>query len=225
MLHIGSRPTVRLRIKTRGNPNQMILDRQQISLYVAQDNSDSVAVVDTRSNKVAADIGTAGAEYDVPEIVFRYRGSAPNSLALSPDGTTLYITNGGTNSLAVIRGLQDRARTIGLIPTGYYPDAVSVSGDGRMLYMVNGKSLSGPNRGYLPVTNPCHPYVEALQRSSLLSFPVPDELTLARLSGVVAENNFFTAQPRPKDQLVMAALRKRIKHVIYVIRKIGLTIK
>jgi len=101
----------------------MILDRQQISLYVAQDNSDSVAVVDTRSNKVAADIGTAGAEYDVPEIVFRYRGSAPNSLALSPDGTTLYITNGGTNSLAVIRGLPDRARTIGLIPTGYYPDA------------------------------------------------------------------------------------------------------
>src|SRR6516162_9973791 len=70
MLHIGSRPTVRLRIKTRGNPNQMILDRQQISLYVAQDNSDSVAVVDTRSNKVAADIGPREPNMMSPKLSF-----------------------------------------------------------------------------------------------------------------------------------------------------------
>jgi hypothetical protein len=53
----------------------------------------------------------------------------------------------------------------------------------------------------------------------LLSFPVPDKPALARLSAVVAENNFLTAQPRRKDQVMMAALRHRIKHVIYVIKE------
>jgi DNA-binding beta-propeller fold protein YncE len=229
VLDITSRPKVALRIKTKGNPNQMILDRQQRFLYVAQDNSDSVAVIDTRWNKVVADVATAGVKTEVPEIVFRYRGSAPNSLALSPDGTKLYVTNGGSNSLAVIIGLPHRPRTIGLIPTGYYPNSVSISPDGQMLYVVNGKSLAGPNPDYLPVEpHPCRftlkkrnnwQSVQALQRPSLLSFPVPDGRTLARLSGIVANNNASYVRPRHHDEAVMAALRRRINHVIYIIKE------
>jgi YVTN family beta-propeller protein len=218
ILHIGDPSTVRLRIKTKGNPNQMILDRQQIFLYVAEDNSDSVTVIDTRSNKVVRNFSTAGAERDVPDVVFRYPGSAPSGLTLSPDGTTLYVTNGGANSVAVIRGLPDQARTIGLIPTGYYPYAVSASADGRMLYVINGKSQAGPNRGYSRKRKD-NQFVEALQRSSLLSFRVPAEPALARLSAIVAENNFFTARQSRKDELVMAALRQRIKHIIYIIKE------
>ena len=138
------------RIKINGNPNKMILDRRQIFLYVAEDNSDRVTVIDTRSNNVVGTVSTVGPERVIPQAVLHYHGSAPNGLALSPDGTTLYVTNGGTNSVAVIKGLPDRARTIGLIPTGYYPYAVSVSADGRMLYVVNGKSPSGPNEGSFP---------------------------------------------------------------------------
>jgi hypothetical protein len=185
-----------------------------------------VTVIDTRSNKVIRSFSTVAAERNVPEVVFRYSGSAPSSLALSPDGATLYVTNGGANSVAVIKGLPDRARTIGLIPTGYYPYALSVSGDGHTLYVVNGKSQAGPNPGFFSVPNRFYfrkrdnnQFVEALQQSLLLSFPVPDKPALARLSTVVAENNFLTAQPRRKDQLMMAALRHRIKHVIYVIKE------
>ena len=63
VLEIGSRVRVRLRIKTKGSPNQMILDRQQKFLYVAQDNSDSVTVIDTRLNEVVEDVATAGAAW------------------------------------------------------------------------------------------------------------------------------------------------------------------
>jgi YVTN family beta-propeller protein len=218
VLRIGDSSTVRLRIKTKGNPNQMILDRRQIFLYVAEDNSDSVTVIDTRSNKVVRNFSTAGAEGDVPDVVFRYHGSAPSGLALSPDGTTLYVTNGGANSVAVIRGLPNHARTIGLIPTGYYPYAVSTSGDGRMLYVANGKSQAGPNRHYSRKRKDDQ-FVEALQRSSLLSFRVPAEPTLVRLSAVVAENNFYTARPSRKAEFLITALRQRIKHIIYIIKE------
>jgi DNA-binding beta-propeller fold protein YncE len=229
VLDISAEATVRERIRTKGNPNQMIFDRRQIFLYVAEDNSDCVSVIDTRSNRIVRRISVAGAERNVPELVLHYHGSAPSGLALSHDDTTLYVTNGGTNSVAVVKGLPDHGRTVGLIPTGYYPYAVSVSGNGRMLYVANGKSEAGPNPTYLPVEpDPCHlrvkkrndkQYVEAIQRSSLLSFPVPDGQTLARLSGVVSENNFFKMQPSRNDQLLMAALRRRIKHVIYIIKE------
>ena len=229
VLDITSWPKVVSRIKTKGNPNTMLLDRRQMFLYVAEDNSDSVAIIDTRLNKVVAEVGTAGARTEVPETVFRDRGSGPNSLALSPDGTTLYVTNGGSNSLAAIIGLPHRPRTIGLIPTGYYPNAVSISPDGQMLYVINGKSLAGPNREFLPVDPPPGhlrlkkrnnwQFVQALQRPSLLSFPVPDGRTLARLSDIVGKNNAFYMQPRHKDEVVMAALRRRINHVIYVIKE------
>jgi YVTN family beta-propeller protein len=229
VLNVVSRPRVVSRIKTKGNPNTMLLDRRQTFLYVAEDNSDSVAVIDTRLNKVVAEVGTAGARTELPETVFRYRGSGPNSLALSPDGTTLYVTNGGGNSLAAITGLPHRPRTIGLIPTGYYPNAVSISPDGQMLYVINGKSLAGPNLEYLPVDPPPGHFrlkkrnnrqvVQALERPSLLTFPVPNAGTLARLSGIVAKNNAFYVRPRHHDEVVMAELRRRINHVIYVIKE------
>jgi YVTN family beta-propeller protein len=229
VLDITGQPRVVSRIKTEGNPNTMLLDRRQTFLYVAEDNSDRVTVIDTRSNKVVAEVRTAGVRTELPEIVFRYRGSGPNSLALSPDGANLYVTNGGGNSLAAITGVPDRPRTIGLVPTGYYPNAVSISPDGRMLYVINGKSLAGPNPEYLPVDPPPGHFrlkkrnrrqsVQALQRPSLLTFPVPNARILARLSGIVAKNNAFYVRPRHHDEVVMAALRRRINHVIYVIKE------
>jgi DNA-binding beta-propeller fold protein YncE len=225
-LDIAGEPRVTSRIKTKGNPNQMVLDHREKFLYVAEDNSDSVAVIDTRLNKIVAEVGTAGARTELPETVFRYRGSGPNSLALSPDGATLYVMNGGSNSIAAIIGLPHRPRTIGLIPTGYYPNSVSISSDGQMLYVINGKSLAGPNPEYLPVASRClfkkrnnRQSVQALERPSLLTFPVPNARTLARLSGIVAKNNAFYVRPRHHDEVVMAALRRRINHVIYIIKE------
>jgi DNA-binding beta-propeller fold protein YncE len=56
------------------------------------------------------------------------------------------VTNGGTNSVAVLSVLPDGGlRVDGLIPTGWYPNSVSVSADGKMLCVVNSKSNTGPN--------------------------------------------------------------------------------
>src|SRR5262249_75730 len=46
------------RISLDGNPLGLTLDKAQETLYVAQDNADQVAVIDTASNKVVAKIDT-----------------------------------------------------------------------------------------------------------------------------------------------------------------------
>ena len=75
-------------------------------LYVAAGNTDSIAVIDTRRERVVDDIAIAP---------FRDRkiGLAPTALALSPDARTLYVALGGVNAVAVydVRGAPTLART------------------------------------------------------------------------------------------------------------------
>lgn len=159
-------PRVRGRIPVGSQPNKMILNRAQTRLYVANGTSDTVSVIDTTADRVLEDITITA-----PAALFTnpqgLKGSNPNSLALSPDERTLYVTNGGTNAVAVVR-LRDevpplhprdtqpmgqtvteeaQSRVLGLIPTGWYPNSVSLSQDGSWLYIVNGKSNAGPNPG------------------------------------------------------------------------------
>ncbi|HYM30685.1 MAG TPA: hypothetical protein VEU47_05260, partial [Candidatus Cybelea sp.] len=168
----GERMRVARRIKTKGQPNQMILNRAGDRLYVACDNSDSIAVIDTARDALEADIPAVA-----PQAVFAnaegLRGANPNNLALSLDERTLFVSNGGLNAVAVVQleagelgasagaapartksdddgdsGVPVRqSRVIGLIPTGWYPNAVALGSGGRTLFVVNGKSDPGPNPG------------------------------------------------------------------------------
>ena len=99
---IAAKPLVTKRIKVAGNPNKMILNRAGTRLYVSQDNSDTVSVIDTAANRVLENIITTAPPWLVKN-PRQYTGSGPNSLALSPDEKTLYVTNGGSNAVAVVQ--------------------------------------------------------------------------------------------------------------------------
>ena len=168
----AAQPGVVNRIAVGGQPNKMLLNRDQSRLYVANGNSDSVSVIDTQQDSVLEEF-VASAPKSVFPAAKNFKGANPNSLALTPDERFLLVTNGGTNSVAVVRlaylqralgqkneraeekareeedkeGLNNKSRVIGLIPTGWYPNSVSVSRDGSHLYVVNGKSNAGPNPG------------------------------------------------------------------------------
>ncbi|HZZ86918.1 MAG TPA: beta-propeller fold lactonase family protein, partial [Caulobacteraceae bacterium] len=117
-------------------------------LYVALDNDDKVAVIDTDSERLVDEFRAALGPAAPPAIA-ALGGAGMNGLALSGDGRTLYASNGGANDVSVIR-LSDRpggARVLGLIPTGWYPTALAVQPGGRQLYVVNGKSPAGANPG------------------------------------------------------------------------------
>ena len=95
------------RIKLDGNANGMTLNKAQSTLYVAQDNADQVAVIDTASNKVTAKIDARAPAGMLTGP--HYTGAATFAVTLSPDGKTLYAVNDGSNSHR--RDPADRART------------------------------------------------------------------------------------------------------------------
>jgi len=221
------------RIALKGNPNKMILNRAQTRLFVACDNSDTVDIIDTGSNTVVGSIDPTNAD-DTPG---QRRGSSPNALVLSRDEETLFVSNGGSNSVAVVElnGAQTRGEVQGLIPTGWYPNAVSLSADGRTLYVANGKGNAGPNPGECtdvqagPVSavdcpastqnGSANQYVWQLTKAGLLSLPVPYGGALRQLSETVAENNGFGMRLSPGEQAIVDGLRQRIHHVIYIVKE------
>ncbi|HXP97951.1 MAG TPA: phosphoesterase [Telmatospirillum sp.] len=97
----GTAITVQSRIKTSGQPTAMDINRDGSRLFAVLDNSDSVVAIDTATDSIIEEIPTVA-----PATLFKnseeLRGASPNQLALSPDQRSLLVTNGGTNSLAVI---------------------------------------------------------------------------------------------------------------------------
>jgi len=227
----GATPLVKARIPVLGNPNRLLLDKAQDTLFAASDNADVVSVISTRSNQVIETVATVGPDADLDANgLARYKGASPNALALSPDERTLYVTNRGSNSVAVIALDERRPRVLGLIPTAWYPsDVVATSS---YLYVVNTKSVPGPNPGNClgyqfypcpvkdtPVTFEANEYIENLNKGGLQSVPLPDPRTLERLTWQVAENNHLGYELSPRDRETFAALRASIHHVIYIVKE------
>jgi YVTN family beta-propeller protein len=206
------------RIPVGAQPNKMVLSKaisEETLLYVANGNSDSISVIDTTKDKVVATISIARPGE-------KYKGSNPNSLAISPDGKTLYVTLGGENAIAVVD--LANSKVLGRIPTGWYPNSVSVSQDGSKLYVVNAKSNIGANpsngrttsAGLARNTTFRNEYGWALEKAGIASIPVPNSATLASLSKLVDTNNGFDRRGQdPK----MALFRSKIKHIIYVVKE------
>ena len=214
----GSAPLLRTRIALPGQPNKMILNKAQTRLFVAQDNSDSVAVIDTGTQTVLAEIPvTAPASAYANR--HNYKGANPNNLALSPDESALYVTNAGENAVAVVRlnRVVSNSQVAGLIPTGWYPNSVSVSCDGRMLYVVNGKSAAGPNPQ--EQTGSANQYIWQISKAGFQTVPVPDGEDLAELTSTVLENDRFLRVLTDDQQETIAQLHKKIHHVIYIIKE------
>jgi YVTN family beta-propeller protein len=226
------------RIKLDGNALGMTLDASQTRLYVAQDNADQVAVIDTGSDAVVAKVDARAPAGMLPAT--RYTGVATFAVTLSPDSQTLYAVNSGANSIAVIPLVGPRALTVtGLIPTAYEPHDITFSADGSWMYIVNGKSVTGPNPQHLAgatasITSTTYPggnaqaaidsrasnqYQFQLEKASLVSAEVPRARDLRELTERVAKNNFYAAEPSERDRVVVNFLNRKIKHVIYVVKE------
>jgi DNA-binding beta-propeller fold protein YncE len=229
----NDQPTVTSRIPVQGNPNKMILDKAQNRLIVAEDNADAAVVIDTNFDIVLDTIFTTAPADPNAVVEFFLKGANTNSLALSPDEKTLYVTNGGTNSVAVValNTYVSPSYTVGLIPTGWYPDAIAVSADGSTLFVANTKNIPGPNPqnckttlGVNAATNPvclaANQYVFQLEKGGMLTIPVPALNTLQALTAQVAQNNNFNLSPNhDANEAIMAQVRAKIQHVIYIVKE------
>jgi len=245
----GPELQVTARIAVKGQPNKMVLNQAQTLLYVAEDQSDTVDVIDVNPdpthyrtlNTVIETIPVLAPAGLLPSSFYDsassnpianpiYRGANTNSLALSPDEKTLFVTNGNLNDVAVVQltGTNSGDHVIGLIPTGWYPNSVSINSSGTWMYVANAKSPTGSNPdwcyGYGPTLFepncfPNNQYNPQRTKAGLQSFPIPSASQLPQLTTQVANNDRFSSTESSSDAQVMAAVSKGVQHVIYIIKE------
>ena len=249
VVSLGSSPQVTGRVPVKGEPIKMTMNGTQSRLYVAEDMSDTVDVIDI--SKGNATNGASAVLETIPVVapaamlqmypqLQSLTGANSNSVTLSPDGTQLYVTNGNLNAVAVVQltGMDKGDQIVGLIPTGWYPNAISFgstknSPNGNWVYVVNGKSPTGANPGWCYSSAPplgsqlpgahknctTQQYNPQLVKAGFQSFPQPTGAQLATLTAQVAINNRFANTESASDLAIMAAVRQGIQHVIFIIKE------
>ena len=206
-------------IKTGSHPNEMVWDGGR--LFVANSGSNSVSVID--DGKVVETIKTS---LDPKALV----GSTPDALVVSHDHKRLYVANADNNDVAVIDiSEKGDSKTLGFIPTGWYPTAVAISPDDRKLFVGTGKGLTFAANSPMktdyprPFPNPKQPYdyIAGVLSGAVSVVDVPNARELAAYTKQVLGN---VPVPRQEVNAAEAAAVQRdvfskIKHVIYIIRE------
>jgi YVTN family beta-propeller protein len=229
VVSLGPAPAVAARIPVKGQPNKMMLNAAQSLLYVADDQADSVDVIDTAKNAVVESIPVITPL--LASSLAQLKGANPNSVALSPDESQLYVTDGNLNSISVISlgGSASGDHVTGLIPSGWYPNSASFSADGSWAYVVNAKSPTGANADWCyggygpgPPAKNCmlaNEYNPQLTKAGLQTFAVPDTAQLATETAQVMTNDRLAFAESASDKTIMAALHQAIHHVIFILKE------
>ncbi len=206
------------------HPNEMVLNKKQDLLLVANSQDNSVHVIDLPSRKTLEVLNCALFP-DAPN------GSTTNSLALANGDGTLYVANADNNCLAVFdMSERGESRPLGFIPTGWYPTSVRTAG--WKIFVANGKGMSslanpgGPSPLRKASDERAGQYIGELYLGTLsvINFPKPGEL--AAYSKLVYENCPYTKEKEmltegeagnPVPMRVGDA--SPIKYVFYVIKE------
>ncbi len=187
------------RISIGDNPNDLVISRNGKFAFVACADDNSVSVVDLQKNKVVETL-VAALFPDAPT------GSTSNSVALSPDETTLYVANADNNCLAVFDvSAPGQSRSLGFVPTGWYPTCVRTLG--KTIFVANGKGFSsfpnpnGPNPlrrddevVYQKGIPQKEEYIGSLMKGTLSIITKPSERRLTEYSRQVYQNSPYTKE-------------------------------
>ncbi len=210
------------RIATGDHPNDLLISKSGKYLFTANANDNSVSIIDLKTRKVVETLNTALFP-DSPA------GSTPNGLALSPDQKTLLVANADNNCLALFDiSKVGKSRSLGFIPTGWYPTSVKMVG--KKILVSNGKGMSsaanpkGPN----PLKGRDDPrqYIGSMFTGTLSMFEMPNTTQLAALTRQVYQNTPYSKErekladgeannPIPRQ----AGGQSPIKHVFYIIKE------
>jgi YVTN family beta-propeller protein len=206
------------------HPNEMILNKKQTVLYVANSLDNSVSVVNLTTKKVLETLNAA-LYPDAPN------GSTTNGVALSTDEKTLYIANADNNCLAVFDVANvGNSRSKGFIPTGWYPTGVKVLG--KKIIVTNGKGFNsapnpdGPSPFKKRDDNRAAQYIGKLFLGTLSVMDVPNDAKLAVFSKITYENTPYTKEKELSTEgekgnpiPMRVGDASPIKYVFYIIKE------
>ena len=188
-------------------------------VLVANAGSDTLSVLDTRSDRV---IETICARQNPADLF----GAQPNALAFDHSGKRLFVCNGTQNAVAVFAFDPGNSRLLGLIPVGWFPGAIIHDPRQSMLYVANIKGLTS-TKALKPEKDTG--YNSHQHRGSLSLLKVPSARELAAYTGAALANMRYPSlreaalpprpaqPPRPVPERVGEP--SLFKHVVYIIKE------
>ncbi|HEV3510502.1 MAG TPA: phosphoesterase, partial [Candidatus Sulfotelmatobacter sp.] len=211
------------------HPTAMLLSPNEKTLYVALSNADTVVALSTAGSEPPAYLSTN-------VLGQQLRGVCPTALALSEDGKRLFVADSSFDAVAVLdtspwkiftvggegvpKSIHLSSRTLGFIPTDWYPSALAIRGDDLLIATAKGQG-SGPNKTMgrieYEIRHHEHGYIPTLIRGSVARLNIPQTLAqLMFLTQTVARDNLLHSDP---GTMTFAGGQNPIKHVIYVIKE------
>lgn len=194
-------------IPTGTQPTGLLLDHSQTRLFVSNAGSDTLSIIDTRTDRVTQTVLLR------PDTARGLPGATPLGMALSPDEKQLYVALADLNTVAVVD--VPRARLAGFLPAGWYPTSTLVSPDGRRLFVANAKGVKNQNPNGKPVPGLTErpQYIQNIIEGtvSTLDLGVTRDLR-ASTAQVLANNSGALTKSAPFRN-------PGIKHVFYIIKE------
>jgi YVTN family beta-propeller protein len=188
-------------------------------LVVANAASDTLSVIDTRTDRVIETIWTRQSPADL-------FGAAPNALAFDKSGRTLFVCNGSQNAIAVVAFAPGHSKLEGLIPVGWFPGAIVHDAARRSIYVANIKGI-GVGRKLAPGEMPMFKSNQYFGTLSLVRVPSRRELAahtrvaLRNFRRGIIRAAFLPARPgqppRPVPQ--RTGEPSVFQHVVYIIKE------
>lgn len=208
------------KIETGAHPSDLLLDESHHRLLVSNADSDTVAIVNTNTDKITATVLLR------PEIAQNVAGVSPLGMSLSSGARTLYVATADLNAVAVLDVDPEKNghELLGYIPAGWYPSAVAT--DGKKLLIVDAKGTT---------TRYPNPPAEKPEGSKKPDGKMPAHMSPNNL---VEGDTLLRDLPNPKDlqastqqvldlaRLTPHFLRREnplanlgVKHVIYIVKE------
>jgi len=210
------------------HPCALVISPDGRTMYVALANRDAVAAVNIGAGRFAVK-----GYFDTRLPGQSYFGAEPEALALSADGSRLYVANAITDAVAVMDTHKLTAGAVkkgmveplGFMPTEWMPMSMAFSGDKLYIATAKGKGTgpnnlhqpSSPETKHLSLTRRKFTYIATLLYGSLAAVDASaiDENLTAWTQEVVESNRMKAAA----QQMEFASGHNPIKHVIYIIKE------
>lgn len=188
-------------------------------VVVANSGSDTLHVIDTRTDKIVETIWAKSSPADL-------FGASPNALAFNDKGDQLIVANGTQNAVAVIHFDPGGSKLLGLFPVGWFPGALVYDSGLDRVIVANIKGV-GSTRGLQEDRS--HEFNTHQYHGTLSIVPLSEVKDLPSLTRKVLENYRYpllkeSRQParpnrRPRPIPERAGEPSVFEHVVYIIKE------
>src|SRR5581483_10227869 len=219
--------TVTASIPTGLHPTGMAWSGQY--LLVANTYSDTISVIDTTTNLVAATINL-GLPIGIPGSGQAAYGAAPNSIAVDAKSAVAYVALYNANAIAVVSLAKGATSPVlGMIPVGYAPSSVVLDSAANALLVANDKGIG--TRDSFECDHGVRGYNTHQDNGTVSIVPVPNSETLATMTKEVNAYNHWNrvqniesasgGNPRATPVAIPEKIGSPslIKHVFMIIRE------